>query len=54
MTEAKAKLLKQRYNAEKRFKLYGQIAIALALMFLTLFMYKIFSKGYTAFQKTWI
>ena len=29
MTEAKAKLLKQRYNAEKRFKLYGQIAKAL-------------------------
>ena len=54
MTEAKAQLLRKRYNAERRFKLYGQIAIALALMFLAVFMYKIFSKGYTAFQKTWI
>ena len=54
MNEAKRKLLNKRYRAEANFKLFGQIAIGLALLFLAVFMYKIFSKGYTAFQKTWI
>jgi len=50
----KEQLLKQRYKAEKRFQLYGKSAISVALLFLALFIFKIFSTGYTAFQKTWI
>ena len=46
--------LKKRYNAERRFQWYGKIAIGLALTFLAVFMFQIFSKGYSAFQKTWI
>ena len=45
-------LLKKRYNSEKRFKLYGQFAIGFALLFLFIFLFKIFSTGFTAFQKT--
>ena len=50
----KEQLLKQRYKAEKRFQFYGKSAITAALLFLALFIFKIFSTGYTAFQKTWI
>jgi len=50
----KEQLLKRRYKAEKRFQLYGKTAISAALLFLALFIFKIFSTGYTAFQKTWI
>tara|TARA_B100001540_G_C15809401_1_gene643734 strand:- start:1857 stop:3122 length:1266 start_codon:yes stop_codon:yes gene_type:complete len=50
----KETLRKKRYMAEKRFKLYGQGAIALALLFLCVFIFQIFSKGYSAFQKTWL
>ena len=50
----KEQLLKQRYKAEKRFQLYGKTAISAALLFLALFIFKIFSTGYTAFKKTWI
>ncbi len=54
MNSFKKNLLKKRYNAERRFQWYGKIAIGLALTFLTVFMFQIFSKGYSAFQKTWI
>ena len=54
MNNFKKNLLKKRYNAERRFQWYGKIAIGLALTFLTVFMFQIFSKGYSAFQKTWI
>ncbi len=54
MNSFKKNLLKKRYNAERRFQWYGKIAIGLALSFLTVFMFQIFSKGYSAFQKTWI
>ena len=50
----KEKLLNSRYRAEKRFQFYGKSAIFLALLFLTIFIFKIFSTGYTAFQKTWL
>ena len=50
----KEALLKQRYRKEKRFQLYGLAAITLALAFLFLFIFEIFSRGYTAFQKTWL
>ena len=50
----KERFLRKRYLAEKRFKLYGKIAIGLAISFLFLFIFEIFSTGYTAFQKTWL
>tara|TARA_S200000501_G_scaffold54719_1_gene44783 strand:- start:113 stop:1378 length:1266 start_codon:yes stop_codon:yes gene_type:complete len=50
----KEKLLIKRYKAEKRFQFYGKAAITVALMFLFVFIFQIFSKGYTAFQKTWL
>ena len=46
--------LNKRYKSEKRFQFYGKSAIVLALLFLAIFLFKIFSTGYTAFQKTWI
>ena len=46
--------LQKRYNSEKRFKLYGKLAISFALIFLCIFLYKIFSTGFSAFQKTLI
>lgn len=50
----KEALLKKRYRKEKRFQLYGLAAITLALAFLFIFMFEIFSRGYSAFQKTWL
>jgi phosphate transport system permease protein len=46
--------LPRRYGAEKRFRLYGIGAIALALLFLTFLFVSIVGKGYPAFQKTFI
>ena len=54
MIKQKEILLRKRYNAEKRFKLYGVSAISIALLFLVIFIFKIFSTGFTAFQKTWL
>lgn len=50
----KEKLLIKRYKAEKRFQFYGKAAITVSLIFLFVFIFQIFSKGYTAFQKTWL
>ena len=41
--------IKARYAAERRFRLYGVIAISIALSFLALLMGRIISQGYTAF-----
>ncbi len=49
----KEERLIKRYKAEKRFQFYGKAAIFMALLFLVVFLTKIFSTGYTAFQKTW-
>ncbi len=54
MNKNKEQLLNKRYKAEQRFRLYGQSAIFMALLFLTIFIFKIFSTGYSAFQKTWL
>ncbi len=54
MNKNKEQLLNKRYKAEQRFRLYGQSAIFMALLFLTVFIFKIFSTGYSAFQKTWL
>ena len=50
----KEERLIKRYKAEKRFQFYGKAAIFMALLFLLVILTKIFSTGYTAFQKTWL
>ena len=54
MNKNKEQLLNKRYKAEQRFRLYGLSAIFMAFLFLTIFIFKIFSTGYSAFQKTWL
>lgn len=44
--------LKKRYSAERRFRLYGVLAIAIGLAFLAVMLTSIVSKGYTAFWQT--
>ena len=46
------KTLHRRYKAEKRFKLYGILAIFLSLSFLLLLFVTIIGNGYSAFQQT--
>ena len=46
--------LKKRYTAEKRFRLMGIGAIAIAIFFVFLLLLKVFSTGSTAFVKTTI
>ncbi|MGX5840343.1 phosphate ABC transporter permease PstA [Mesorhizobium sp. ArgA1] len=44
--------LKARYAAERRFRIYGMIAISVGLAFLAIMLITIVSKGYTAFWQT--
>jgi len=44
--------LRKRYAAEKRFQLYGKMALLLATAFLVFFFYDIVKTGYTAFSQT--
>ena len=44
--------IRRRYAAERRFKLYGILAIAIGLVFLALLLWSVVSKGYTAFLQT--
>jgi phosphate transport system permease protein len=46
--------LQRRRAAESRFRLYGKLAIALGIMFLTLLFASIVANGYTAFMQTYI
>jgi phosphate transport system permease protein len=46
--------LSRRYRAEKRFRLYGIVAIALSMVFLSVLFISITANGYTAFQQTFI
>jgi phosphate transport system permease protein len=46
--------LARRYRAEKRFRLYGQLAIAASLIFLSLLFISIGAKGYSALFQTFI
>lgn len=48
-TEAAKARLKKRYAAERRFRLYGQLAILAALAFLVVLLGRIISQGYTTF-----
>lgn len=44
--------LKARYAAERRFRIYGVVAISVGLAFLAIMLITIVSKGYTAFWQT--
>ncbi|MFK0691990.1 phosphate ABC transporter permease PstA [Mesorhizobium sp. IMUNJ 23033] len=44
--------LKARYAAERRFRIYGGLAISVGLAFLAIMLITIVSKGYTAFWQT--
>ena len=44
--------LRRRYAAERRFKLYGVLAICLAIGVLGILLFSVVSKGYTAFVAT--
>lgn len=46
--------LARRYGRERRFRLYGVGAIVASLIFLAILFGSIISKGYTAFQQTFI
>lgn len=46
--------LKRRNAAERRFRLYGQLAILLGLVFLSLLFVSIVGNGYTAFVQTYV
>ncbi|MCA0256372.1 MAG: phosphate ABC transporter permease PstA [Proteobacteria bacterium] len=44
--------IKRRYAAERRFRLYGILAISFGVIFLLLLLWSVVSKGYTAFLQT--
>ncbi len=44
--------LKRRYAAERRFRIYGMLAISVGIVFLAIMLFSIVSKGYTAFWQT--
>jgi phosphate transport system permease protein len=44
--------LKRRYGSERRFRIYGALAISVGLLFLAVMLFSIVSKGYTAFWQT--
>jgi len=46
--------LARRYARERRFRRMGMLAIALGLVFVAILFIDIFSKGYTAFQQTYV
>lgn len=46
--------MKRRQAAEKRFRLYGILAIALGLVFLSVLFVSIIGNGYTAFAQTYV
>lgn len=46
--------LGKRYRSERRFRIYGLVAIILSLSFLTILFGDIIRKGYTAFQQTYV
>lgn len=51
ITQANEKRLRQRYQAERRFKLYGQVAIAIAVGFLAILLFSIGNKASSAFTR---
>ena len=53
-TPAVTARLARRHAAERRFRLYGVVAVGLALVFLATLFVSICSRGYTAFAQTFI
>ena len=51
LTPAQHARLRNRYNAERRFKLYGQIAIGIAVSFLAIMLVSISLRATTAFSR---
>ena len=50
--ESSTARVRRRYAAERRFRLYGVLAISLAMLMLALLLFSIVSKGYGAFVQT--
>ncbi len=46
--------LKKRYAKEKRFRMYGIASLAISFTFLLVLLFTIISKGYPAFQQTYV
>jgi len=46
--------LRRRYAAEMRFRAYGVFAVAVGLLFVAFLFTSIISKGYTAFEQTYV
>jgi phosphate transport system permease protein len=46
--------LKRRYRAERRFQFYGMLAVGLGIVFVVFLFWSIISKGYSAFQQTYV
>lgn len=46
--------LARRYAAERRFRAYGMLAVGLGVVFVVFLFFSIISKGYTAFQQTYV
>jgi phosphate transport system permease protein len=46
--------LQKRYRTERRFRIYGLLAIVASMVFLSLLFISIVGKGYSAFQQTFI
>ncbi len=46
--------LRRRYAAERRFKIYGMVAVAIAMAALLWLLISIISKGYSAFTQTYL
>ena len=54
MTDAAIRHMKKRHAAEARFRLYGRIAIVMALGFLAILLVRIGMQGYTTFTTHWM
>ena len=46
--------LSKRYRTERRFRLYGMLAVIASIAFVVFFFFSIISQGYTAFQQTYL
>ena len=52
--ELALKHLRARYAAERRFRLYGIVAVSLACLFLSILLSSIFTSGFGAFKRTMV
>ena len=46
------KIIKKRYAAETRFRIYGKIAVGIGILTVCFLLYTVFSAGYSAFKST--